>query len=126
MANLVDTCGCIEWLADGPLAASFESALLDPASLVVPTCLQFELYQWVKRERDESMTLEAIALAERAQVVPLTTGTALEVGDLALEHGLSFADALTYATARHHGAVLVTCDAHSAELEGVRYHSKQA
>lgn len=124
MAELVDTRGWIEWLTDGALASAFEPALLRPASLVVPTWVQFELYKWVKRERDESRALEVIALTERAEVVPLTTTIALSAGDVALDHGLSFADALIYATARHHSTSLVTCDDHFAGLDGVVYHTK--
>ncbi|MDZ7829080.1 MAG: type II toxin-antitoxin system VapC family toxin [Halofilum sp. (in: g-proteobacteria)] len=95
-----------------------------PATLVVPTALQFELYKWVKRERDESRALEVIALTEEARVMPLSTGIALSAGDLALAHRLSFADALIYATARRAGASLVTCDDHFDGLEDVIYHRK--
>lgn len=125
MTALVDTCGWIEWLVDGPLADTFGEYLSRPATLVVPTSLQFELYKWVKRERDENRALEIIALTEEARVVPLNTGLALSAGDLALAHGLSFADALIYATARMRHASLVTCDDHFRGLEGVIYHPKR-
>lgn len=125
MSVLVDTCGWIEWLVDGPLAETFGEHLSRPASLIVPTSLQFELYKWVKRERGESRALEIIALTEEAKVVPLNTGLALSAGDLALAHDLSFADALIYATARRQLASLVTCDNHFRDLDGVVYHPKQ-
>ena len=44
MVCLVDTCGWIEWLTDGLLADDFEPYLNDPAELIIPTTLQFELY----------------------------------------------------------------------------------
>jgi len=44
MEVLVDTCGWIEWLTDGILSDRFEPFLADLQSLIVPTCLQFELY----------------------------------------------------------------------------------
>ncbi|MDZ7829347.1 MAG: type II toxin-antitoxin system VapC family toxin [Halofilum sp. (in: g-proteobacteria)] len=121
---LVDTCGWIEWLVDGPLAETFGEHLAQPGELIVPTSVQFELYKWVKRERDESRALEVIALTEEAHVMPLSTSMALSAGDLALSHRLSFADALIYATARRAGASLVTCDDHFDGLEGVIYHRK--
>ena len=125
MTALVDTCGWIEWLIDGPLAETFGEYLSRTPSLIVPTSLQFELYKWIKRERDEVRALEIIALTEEAQVIPLSTGLALSAGDVALAHGLSFADALIYATARQQRASLVTCDDHFQGLDGVMYHAKQ-
>lgn len=52
MAVLVDTCGWIEWLTDGPLAEDFGPCLQTSEVLLVPTALQFELCKWVKRERE--------------------------------------------------------------------------
>lgn len=125
MAVLVDTCGWIEWLTDGPLADGFEPYLRFTEGLVVPTCLQFELYKWVKRERDESLALEVMALTEQAEVVPLTTAIALAAGDWALQYRLSFADALMYATARQCGVPLVTSDEHFQGLSEVEYLDKK-
>jgi predicted nucleic acid-binding protein len=126
MPVLVDTCGWIEWLTDGPLAERFRPYFADPASLLVPTCLQFELYKWAKRERGEPVGLEAVALTEQGQVQPLTTAIALHAADLALQHRLSFADALIYATASQHQAELVTSDDHFVGLPGVVYFEKGA
>jgi len=121
MEVLVDTCGWIEWLTDGMLANRFEPFLADPQSLIVPTCLQFELYKWVERERNEIFAMEVTALTNQTQVVPLTTGLALEAADLSLAHRLSFADALIYATALHCDVTLVTSDDHFAGLADVTY-----
>ena len=125
MPVLVDTCGWIEWLTDGPLAERYRPYFADAPSLLVPTCLQFELYKWAKRERGEAVALEAVALTEQAQVVPLTTAIALHAADLALQHRLSFADALIFATASQHQATLVTSDEHFAGLPGVVFFEKR-
>jgi predicted nucleic acid-binding protein len=119
MPVLVDTCGWIEWLTDGPLAERYRPYFADAATLLVPTCLQFELYKWAKRERGEAVALEVVALTEQAHVVPLTTAIALHAADLALQHRLSFADALIFATTSQHQATLVTSDEHFAGLPGV-------
>ena len=125
MAVLVDTCGWIEWLTDGPLADDFGPYLHADEGLLVPTCLQFELYKWVKRERGEPVALEVMALTEEAEVAPLTTAIALAAADWALEHRLSFADALIYATARQYGVPLVTADDHFQGLPEVAYLDKK-
>ena len=70
MAALVDTCGWIEWLTDGPLADNFDPYLAEPADLVVPSALQFELYKWVKRERGEPEVREVMALTDGADIAP--------------------------------------------------------
>jgi len=122
---LVDTCGWIEWLTDGPLADSFVSYMKDPAELLVPTTVQYELYKWVKRESDENTALDTIALADDSLVVPLSTDIALVAADLALSLGLAFADAVIYASARKYNVELVTSDDHFEGLLGVTYFPKK-
>ena len=117
--TLVDTCGWIEWLIEGVLADSFAAYMQDPAELLVPTTVQYELYKWVKRESDETTALDTIALAYSSLIVPLTTEIALMAADLALSHKLAFADAVIYASARKYNVELVTSDDHFESLPGV-------
>jgi predicted nucleic acid-binding protein len=125
MACVVDTCGWIEWLTDGVLFAEFEPHLDNLADVYVPTAIQYELYKWVKRERGEARALEVVALTEQGNVVPLQTTISLLAADIALQHGLSLADAVIYATAQHKDAVLVTADDHFKGLPGVVYFDKK-
>ena len=118
---LVDTCGWIEWLTEGALADSFASYMQDPAELLVPTTVQYELYKWVKRESDENTALVTIALADDSLVIPLSTDVALVAADLSLSHKLAFADAVIYASARKYNVELVTSDDHFEGLPGVTY-----
>ena len=122
---LVDTCGWIEWLTEGALADSFASYMQDPAELLVPTTVQYELYKWVKRESDENKALDTIALADDSLVVPLSTDIALVAADLTLSHKLAFADAVIYASARKYNVELVTSDDHFEGLPGVTYFPKK-
>lgn len=123
---LVDTCGWIEWLVDGPLADRFAPHLADPADLVVPTLVQFELYRWLCRERDENFALEVIGVTEQGRVAPLDTPLALLAADLSAQHQLAMADACIYATARQSGVDLVTSDAHFKALPGVVHLAKDS
>lgn len=125
MASLVDTCGWIEWLTDGLLADTFKPHLDDPAELIIPTTLQFELYKWAKREKSEVAALEVIALTEQGLVLPLTTRLSLFAADMALQHRLSFADAIIYASARQLDVPLITADDHFKDLPEVIYFSKK-
>ncbi len=121
---LVDTCGWIEWLADGVLADKFQPYLEDAEALVVPTVVQFELYKWLERNRDEEAAMKAIARTTRSRVVDLDTSTALLAAELSRDHGLSFADAVIYASTRKHKIELVTSDKHFEDLPGVIYFKK--
>jgi len=122
---LVDTCGWIEWLADGALAEQFQPYLDDPETLLVPTVVQFELYKWLERNRGEEAAMKAIARTTRSTVVDLDTSTALLAAEHSRDHGLSLADAVIYASARRHKTELVTSDDHFEGLPGVTYFSKK-
>ena len=123
---LVDTCGWIEWLADGALAEKFQPFLEDTETLLVPTVVQFELYKWLERNRGEEAAMKAIARTTRSQVVDLHTPTALLAAELSRDHGLSVADAVIYASARGHKAELVTSDDNFEDLHGVMHFPRQA
>ena len=122
---LVDTCGWIEWLADGALANKFQPYLEESEALLVPTVVQFELYKWLERNRGEEAAMKAIARTTRSRVVDLDTSTALLAAELSRDHRLSFADAVIYASARKHKIDLVTSADHFEDLPGVTYFPKK-
>ena len=103
------------------LADAFRPHLAQTDALLVPTLIQHELAKWITRERDETLALEVIGLTHQSRVVALDTSLALGAAALALEHRLAMADAVIYATARAHGATVVTSDAHFEHLSGVTY-----
>ena len=71
----------------------------------------YEVYKVIRRDLSEERALEAVAALRRATIAPVDESLALEAADLSLAHGLAMADSLVYATARRHGATLVTSDA---------------
>lgn len=50
--------------------------------MLVPTTVQYELYKWVKRESNETVANETVALADDSLIVPLTTEIALMAAGL--------------------------------------------
>lgn len=72
----------------------------------------------IRRDLSEEQALAAVSLMRRATIEPLDESLALEAADLALTHGLAMADAIIYATARRHGATIVTGDADFERLPG--------
>lgn len=124
--HVVDTCGWVEWLTDGALADSYAPYLADSDKLIVPTLVQFELYKWCLREKDEAAALDVIGLTEACLVRALDTRIALSAADLAIRHKLAMADAIVYATALAVGGQLLTSDAHFKALPEVLFWQKKA
>ena len=87
--HVVDTCGWIEWLTDSALAEHYAPYLADSANLIVPTLVQYELYKWCLREKDEAAALEVIGLTEVCLVRVLDTRIALSAADLSARHKLA-------------------------------------
>ncbi len=71
----------------------------------------YEVYKVLRRDVSEERALEAVSALRRATIAPVDESLALEAADVALARGLAMADAIVYATARRHGATLVTGDA---------------
>jgi predicted nucleic acid-binding protein len=113
--NLVDSCGWLEYLADGPNAGFFARPLRDTGKLVVPTICLLEVFKRTLQQRGEEAALEVAGLMQQGTVVDL------DAADLSLEKKLSLANAVILATARAREATVWTQDAHFEHLAGVRY-----
>lgn len=123
---VADTCVWVEVLAGTPLGAKFKPRLAKPAQLIVPTMVQLELRKWALRELREDQADEIITATHGATIVALTESLALLAANLSREHKLFTADAVIYATALQHAAILLTSDKHFAHLPGVEYVQKVA
>jgi predicted nucleic acid-binding protein len=91
---------------------------------LVPTMVQLELAKWLTRAAGEDKADQVIAFTETCVVAVLDTETALAAAEHCARHGLATADAIIYATARAHGADLLTCDRHFEKLPNVRFVAK--
>ncbi len=116
---LVDTSAWIEWLIGSPTGEKLAERLPEQADWLVPTMVQLELAKWLVREVGEDKADQVIAFTQVCQVVPLDTEIALAAAEACRAHKLATADAIVFATARAHGATLLTCDTHFKDLPGV-------
>ncbi|MEL5850192.1 MAG: type II toxin-antitoxin system VapC family toxin [Candidatus Igneacidithiobacillus chanchocoensis] len=121
---VVDTSAWVEWLVGTTLGKQVAAHFPEKPQWIVPTLVQFELSKWLLREVGEEKADQVIAFSQKCMVVPLDTHIALLAVELHREYKLATADAIVYATARHHGASLLTCDAHFQGLPKVTLFGK--
>ena len=119
--NVVDSCGWLEYFADGSNAGFFSDPIEDTDHLVVPTVCVLEVFKHVFRLRGEGAALQAIALMHQAVVAEMDTAIALNAAKLGLQHDLPLADSIVLATARSRKATVWTQDIDFKGLEGVMY-----
>lgn len=120
---LIDSSGWIEFFTDGPLAKEYSKHLKDPAKIVTPTVVLYEVYKKIKRERTEEEALLAVSLMNRTSVVDLSESIALLAADLSIQNSLPMADAIVYATAMEKNCSVVTGDEHFKKLDKVIFIS---
>lgn len=121
---LVDTSAWVEWLVGSATGTQLAGMLPDRADWLVPTMVQLELAKWLTREAGEDKADQVIAFTQTCRVAPLDTAIALAAAEAGRLHRLATADAIVFATARAHGAGLLTCDRHFEELPGVTLIAK--
>lgn len=124
--RVVDTSAWIEWLTGSALGKKLGKQFPDKSQCIVPTIVQLELSKWLLRELGDDQADTVIAYTQKCVVVPLDTTIALLAAEMHREHKLATADAIVYATARHVGAQLLTCDTHFEGLADVALFQKSA
>ncbi|MBI2914287.1 MAG: type II toxin-antitoxin system VapC family toxin [Firmicutes bacterium] len=123
--NLVDSCGWLEYFAEGPNASFFGEAIEDVDRLLVPTICLLEVFKRIFQQRGESAALRAVTHMQEGRVVSLDTATALTAARISADMKLPLADSVILATARAHDAVVWTQDAHFESVPGVQYNAKR-
>ncbi|MDQ8034096.1 MAG: type II toxin-antitoxin system VapC family toxin [Bordetella sp.] len=123
-SRVIDTSAWIEWLAGSVLGRKLGKQFPDKTRCIIPTIVQLELSKWLVRELGEDQADQVIAYTQKCVVWPLDTRIALLASELHREYKLATADAIVYATARHAGAELLTCDAHFENLPDVVFFRK--
>lgn len=122
--NIVDSCGWLEYFADGPNSEFFAPAVEDVSQLIVPSIIIYEVFKRVLQQRDEGEALQAVVAITQGQVVELDTALALSAAKLSLELNLPMADSIILATARVYDAVVWTQDADFKDIPKVQYIEK--
>ena len=119
--NLVDSCGWLEYFANGPNADFFADPIEKVEELLVPTICILEVFKKVLQEREKGVALQAITAMMSGKQVDLDTSIAINAAMLGVENKLPMADSVILATARLNGAVIWTQDKDFKNLDGVKY-----
>lgn len=122
--HVVDSCGWLEWFADGPLADAYGRYVADPAKILVPGIVLYEVYKILKRDVGEDKALLAVGYMKNAVLVFPDELLLLKAADISLEHHLAMADAMVYAVAVTHNCPLYTSDADLEDLPLVNFLSR--
>ena len=123
--NLVDSCGWLEYFADGPNADFFASPIEDTENLLVPSICIFEVFKRVFQQRGEDAALQAVALMHQGGIAALDGTTALSAAKCSIDYGLPMADSIILAIAQLKQATLWTQDADFKDIKDVKYIEKK-
>ena len=118
---VIDSSGWVEYLGNGPKADRFAPYLESEAILLLPSIVVYEVHKKIYREQGKELADEFMsqAFSFHERLIPLTLELALLASKTNLAANLPMADAIIYATTHHHGAQLITSDAHFAHLPRV-------
>lgn len=122
--NLVDSCGWLEYFAEGPNADFFAPVIVDIENILVPTVCIFEVFKRILQQKDEDSALKAVAAMQQGHVIDLSMAIALNAAKLGHEFKLPLADSIILATAKRHDADIWTMDSDFQNIEGVRYKER--
>jgi toxin FitB len=124
--NLVDSCGWLEYLADGPNADFFAPPIQDTDELLVPTICILEVFKRILQQRGEGPAIQVAGIMQQGKVVAMDATIALNAAKYSCDLGLPLADSVILATAHAHQAVVWTQDAHFKTIPGVKYRPAAA
>ena len=122
--NVVDSCGWLEYIADGPNAAFFETALTDLPHLAVPAITIYEVCKRILVQRGQPFADRAVAAMRRGKVLHLDAEGLRLAAIASVQYKLAMADAIIWQTAQQHQAQLYTQDADLKDVPGVRYRAR--
>lgn len=122
---LIDSCGWLEFLAEGPLAEEYAPHFAEPGEIITPAIVVYEVTKKVWREQGRDKALLIAAQMQQTRLVPFDDRLALGAVNVSLRWGLPMADAVVYATGLAYGCKVVTSDHHFEELPGVIFIPKK-
>jgi predicted nucleic acid-binding protein len=123
--NIIDSCGWLEYFADGVNADFFLTPIKDNSEIIVPIIILYETWKKISRERGEDKAIELVAQLKRYKIIPLDEELSISAAKISHENNFAMADSIIYATAKKYNATLWTQDSDFKDLENVKYIEKK-
>lgn len=123
--NLVDSCGWLEYFADGKNSSFFAPIIENTKKLIVPSICLFEVFKIVYQQRGEDAAFQAIALMHQGKIVNFDDRAALYAARLSIKHSLPLADSIILAISYIYNSQIWTQDKDFEKIEGVKYILKK-
>lgn len=124
--NVVDSCGWLEYFANGGNASFFAPALEATESLIVPSLSIFEVCKRVALLHSNKAARQAADFMAKGNIVGLNADTALAAALYSAKKQLPMADSIILLTALEHQATLWTQDIDLKNHKNVKYKAKHA
>jgi len=122
--NVVDSCGWLEYFANGPNADFFAPIIENEKKLIIPQVVVYEVTRRLVHQRGEQAAQLALEFLGRGRLVGLDAAGLYSAAIAAAQYKLAMADALIWQTAITHGAQVYTQDADFKDVPKVVYRAK--
>ncbi len=122
--NVVDSCGWLEYFANGNNADFFAPVLEGTESLLVPTIIMFEVCKRVALQRGDKAAQKAADFMAQGTSVTFNAQTALDAALYSAKHQLALAGSLILQIAKDNNATLWTQDIDLKGHDSVQYKAK--
>ena len=119
--NIVDSCGWLEYFANGPNADFFSSPIEDIENLIVPAICIFEVFKRVYQQRGENAALQAVALMHQGEIIVLDDSCALHAAKCSIDYNIPMADSIVLSIAQLKKITIWTQDIDFKDIKGVKY-----
>jgi predicted nucleic acid-binding protein len=123
--NIVDSCGWLEFIANGQNADFFQPVLEDEEQLLLPGLVAFEVIRRLMALKQDVAIGPTLAVMGRLKRVDLTVAQLAQAAVAARTHKLAMADAIIWQTAQVSQARLYTQDIDLQGLPGVVYQARR-
>ncbi len=124
--NVVDSCGWLEYIANGSNADFFSPVLGDESQLLLPRLVVYEVTRRLLALNQDHAVEPTLKVMSRLRLVDLTVPQLAQAAQAASSHKLAMADAIIWQTAQAQQALLYTQDVDLKDLPGVVYQAKAA
>ena len=122
--NVVDSCGWLEYFADGQNADFFAPVIENEKKLLVPHVVVYEVTRRLMHLQGEVGAARALDFLSKGRLVGLDAAGLGQAAINAHKHRLAMADAMIWQTAVAHNATVYTQDADFFDLPHVVYQSR--